>query len=412
MSAFQKLRLWLGWCPNTTMLNKKEEIYMVSYEGKYIDKIKGMGFRGFLSVLHLVFAAWLIFTSFRVLAKPLIFPWWYMDINIFSSGILLLVGISSLMIFFNFVKSANVQRILALVNIALLIAFLLYLGQFLVSSEFTYSVFDKPYMGYSFGTVTLILFTFIICIPSILTFFSKPVGERNKRFLTATLLILIITFASICGYYLYLNKQKDAMLMAELGAKGEYKLYKIGPGSASYYDDANPYFLDSPGDTTGHYISEDTYQAMQFLRNKETGKVLAWWDFELEIKAAGKEPVISYASKAIKFTIARPASLYDKFEPDEKVADVSRFFTTDSEEVAKGIAEKYGANIVYISKQRFNILMEVMMLAADQKQDIISPEDFEKNIKPTMGNKFNTGADLKYFNKIFENMDVIIYELK
>lgn len=47
---------------------------------------------------------------------------------------------------------------------------------------------------------------------------------------------------------------------------------------------------------------------MKFLRNRETGKVLAWWDFELEIKAAGKEPVISYASK--------------------------------------GIAEKYGANIV------------------------------------------------------------------
>ena len=167
---------------------------------------------------------------------------------------------------------------LALVNIALLIAFLLYLSQFLVSTEFTYSVLDKPYMGYSFGTVTLILFTVIISIPSILTFFSKPVGERNKGFITAALLIFIITFASLGGYYLYLNKQKDAMLMAELGANGEYKLYKIEPGSSSYYDDAHPYFLDSPGDTTGHHISEDTYKAMQFLRNKETGKVLAWWD--------------------------------------------------------------------------------------------------------------------------------------
>jgi len=417
MNAFQKLRLWLGWCPNEAMLNKKEEIYMVSYEGKYVDKIKGMGFNGLLSVLHLVFAAWLIFTALRVLAKPMIFPWWFMDINIFSSGVLLLVGISSLTIFFNFVKSANVQRILALVNIALLIVFLLYLSQFLISYEFTYSVFDKPYMGYAFGLVTLILFTLIISIPSILTFFSKPVGERNKRFLTATLLILIITFASLGGYYLFLNKQKDALLAAELGVKGEYKLYKIEPDSTSYYDDTHPYFLDSPGDTTGHHISEDTYKAMQFLRNRETGKVLAWWDFELEIKAAGKEPVISYASNAIKFTIARPASLYDKFEPDEKVADVSKFFTTDSEDVAKGIAEKYGANIVYISKQRINDLIEVMMLAADpnsmQKKDIMSPDEyFEKIIKPTMVNKFNTGADLKYFEKVFDNKDVIIYELK
>jgi len=411
------IRKTMGWCPNAAFANKSDEKYMMSYEGKFMDKIKGMGFREFLSVLHLVFAAWLIFTALQVLAKPFIFPWWFMDINIFSSGILLLVGISSLMIFFNFVKSANVHRILALVNIALLIAFLLYLSQFLISSEFTYSVFDKPYMGYSFGTVTLILFTLIISIPSTLTFFSKPVGERNKRFLTATLLILIITFASVGGYYLYLNKQKDAMLAAEFGDNGEYKLYKIEPGSTSYYDDAHPYLLDSPGDTTGHHISEDTYKAMQFLRNRETGKVLAWWDFELEIKAAGKEPVISYASKAIKFTIARPASLYDKFEPDEKVADVSRFFTTDSEDVAKGIAEKYGANIVYLPKQRINDLIGVMMFAADpnsmQKQDIMSPdENFEKIIKPTMANKFNTGADLKYFEKVFENKDVIIYELK
>lgn len=416
----ENIRKMMGWCPNAAFVNKKEEIYMVSDERKYIDKIKGMGFTGFLGILHLVFGAWLIFTALRVLAKPMVFPWWFMDINIFSSGVLLLAGISSLMIFFNFLKSANVHRILALVNIALLIAFFLYLSQFLISSEFTYSVFDKPYMGYSFGLVTLILFTLIISIPSTLTFFNKPVGERNIRFLTATLLILIITFASVGGYYLYLNKQKDATLVGELGEKGEFKLYKIEPGSTSYYDDAHPYFLDSPGDTTGHHISEDTYQAMQFLRNRETGKVLAWWDFELEIKAAGKEPVISYGSEAIKTTIARPASLYDKFESDDKVVDVSRFFSTDSEEVAKGIAEKYGANLVYISRQRSHELFFVMHSIANNQNtdyqsylDVSSSENYDTQFyEPSMFNKFNSGTELKYFDKIFENKDVIIYQLK
>jgi hypothetical protein len=33
-------------------------------------------------------------------------------------------------------------------------------------------------------------------------------------------------------------------------------------------------------------------------------------------------------------------------------------------------------------------------------------------IKPTMANKFNTGANLKYFEKVFENKDIIIYKLK
>ncbi len=100
------------------------------------------------------------------------------------------------------------------------------------------------------------------------------------------------------------------------------------------------------------------------------------------------------------------------------MADVSRFFATDSEDVAKSIAEKYGANIVYISRQRMNDLIMVMIFAANpdfnpQNQDIKTPEDYlEKMIKPTMAYKFNTGADTKYFDKIFENKDVVIYQMK
>ncbi|MCX9088772.1 MAG: hypothetical protein OIN90_14555 [Candidatus Methanoperedens sp.] len=416
LNITEMIRKAMGWCPNAASLNNNGKIDMISYEGKLIDKIKNIGSREILSFLHLVFGIWLIITALMVLAKPQFFPWWFMEINIISSGILLVIGVSSLMIFFNFVKSANIHRILALVNIVLLIGFSLYLSQFLVSNEFTYSVFDKPYMGYSFGFVTLILFTLIIGIPSILTFFNKPTGEKKSGFLKVTSLILIIMFASLGAYYLYLDKQKDTMLAEYFGENGIYKLYRVQAGSASYYDDAHPYFLDSDGDTTGHHISEDTYKAIQFLQNKETGKVLAWWDYGLEIKAAGKEPVISYASEAIKTTIARPSSLYDKFEQNEKVADVSRFFTTDSEEVAKGIAGKYGANLVYISRERMNDLIQVMMFAVDpesmRKQNIKTLEEYSEKIKPTMAYKFNSGAELNYFDKIFENKDVIIYQLK
>jgi hypothetical protein len=127
MNVTEKIRKMMGWCPNAAFINKKEEAYIVSYEGKYIDKIKAMGFRGFLGALHLVFGVWLISTALWVLSKREIFPWWGMDINIISSGILLAIGVSSLMIFFNFVKSANVHRILAIVNLALLAGFFLYL---------------------------------------------------------------------------------------------------------------------------------------------------------------------------------------------------------------------------------------------------------------------------------------------
>lgn len=416
----------MGWRRSEETLNKTGEAYIVSCEWKYLDKIKAIGFREVLGILHLVFAIGLIITALMVLAKPTIFPWWNMDINIISSGLLLAVGITSLVIFFGFIKAANI-RILALVNIALLAVFSLYLSQFLLS-PYTYNStlnvpsLDKPFNNYGFVLETLMRFTLIIGMPSILTFFIKPAEEKKRGFLIATLLILLVVFASLGAYYLYLNKQKDSMLAEVSGKNGEYKLYRAEPnalwlwGGYPYY----PYYLDSPGDTTGHPISKDTYEAIQFLRTKEEGKVLSWWDLELEIKAAKKEPVISYASEATKFTIGRFASLYTEFEPDEKVADVSRFFTTDSEDAAKNIAEKYGANIVYIPKERMpgDIFISMFMGAngiiyQGFSSGVLIPTDFEKRVyEPSMAYKFNSGAELKYFEKIFENKDVYIYQLK
>ena len=37
------IRKTMGWCPNAAFANKSDEEYMMSYEGKFIDKIKGMG---------------------------------------------------------------------------------------------------------------------------------------------------------------------------------------------------------------------------------------------------------------------------------------------------------------------------------------------------------------------------------
>ncbi len=51
MNVSRKLRIWLGWCPNATMLDKKEEKYIVSYKKKYTDRIRGMGWK------HLLFLA-------------------------------------------------------------------------------------------------------------------------------------------------------------------------------------------------------------------------------------------------------------------------------------------------------------------------------------------------------------------
>ncbi len=42
IEAIKKL---MGWCPNATMLDKKEKKYMASYERKYTGRIRGMGWK-------------------------------------------------------------------------------------------------------------------------------------------------------------------------------------------------------------------------------------------------------------------------------------------------------------------------------------------------------------------------------
>jgi asparagine N-glycosylation enzyme membrane subunit Stt3 len=129
--------------------------------------------------------------------------------------------------------------------------------------------------GFSWGgyfVIHTILILYILLIT--LHYFATKKLYPFSSFLT--LIIFTLILGTILSSILYPIRNMEEITRA----------YKIEPGSASYYDNTNPYFLDSPGDTTGHHISEDTYKAIQYLRNKETGKVLAWWDFELEIKAA------------------------------------------------------------------------------------------------------------------------------
>lgn len=51
INVMGKIRKIMGWCPNATMLDKKEEKYMVSYERKDTGRIRGMGRK------HLLFLA-------------------------------------------------------------------------------------------------------------------------------------------------------------------------------------------------------------------------------------------------------------------------------------------------------------------------------------------------------------------
>ena len=420
ISITKAIRKMMGWCPNVSLTNKEEEMTMEIYTIDHIHKIKDIGFNGITGILHLVYAFWLVGTALWVLAGIKLFPWYILDITFISSGILLIIGITSLMIFLNFIKSANIHRVLAVVNIVLIVVFFMYLSQTLISYEpkiTLITLFEKPFYYYTFSIVSLTLFTIILGFPNIITLLSKPTEERKIKFFAASLFILIVIFALTGGYYLYLNMQKNSMILEDCG-DGGYRIYQMTPNTytmSGLCTEDYPYFLDSYEGTSGHPISGDSYEAIQFLRTKENSNVLGWWDYQLQIKAADKEPVITYASNEIKHTVGRPSQLYDKFESNEKVVDVSTFFTTDSEESAVSIAEKYEAKYVYISLQRWADYYQIMLYTVqpDMIKKIYTSETlFNELYEVSMAYKFKTGAELEYFDKIFENGDVVIYQLK
>jgi len=127
---------------------------------------------------------------------------------------------------------------------------------------------------------------------------------------------------------------------------------------------------------------------------------MAWWDFGLRIKAlAKKEPVIYYASEEIKSTIARLCD--GGYEPADKVRDVATFFTTNSEDEAKVIMEKYGAVYVYFPKNKV-YLFNAMRFASG----------LDVEYEDSLYYKFENDVQMKYFEKIYENEYAAIYRLK
>ncbi len=422
----------LGWCPVKEQIIKEEE-FMFSNENRTVTQLKSNS-KIFLGVIHLAFALYLISTALRVLSQPntRMFSWWTMDINFVASGLLLTIGIISLVLSFSFVRRDNsydnVCKILALANIALAIAFFAYLHQFMAHIRYSgvAVLIRGPLSNYTFDQPTLIAYSVLIALPALLSVLMlfRSIREphipktRNKSYLTIAITVILVAAASVglVVYYNHLNQQKASMVVEEFGENREIKLYALNDdfvaGTWMGGQDVS-YFIDSKEFTSGRFISQDTYDAIRFLG--ETGGadaavVMAWWDSTLEIEAAGKTPVICYASERIEHTVARPTSI-NEFEPDERVADVAWFFVTDSAEEAKGIADEYGATIVYLPRYYGPSLFWAMTEALDQKSEVSSQSEIEQSYEQSMYYRLISCSDPEPFERIFENDDVCIYRL-
>ncbi|PXF58356.1 MAG: hypothetical protein C4B59_13395 [Candidatus Methanogaster sp.] len=349
------------------------------------------------------------------------FPWWILEINFVASGLLLAIGIISLVLSFNLVRRDDSYdsscKVLALANIGLAILFFAYLHQYMAHIRHggAMTLVRGPFSNYTFDQPSLIIYSALIVLPSLLSILvllrSRPAISQTSRkrsymVLAITVFLVVAASAGTGLYYNYLNQQKASMVVEELGNDQDIKLYRINDdftqGTWMQGQDV-PYFIDSKGATSGRFVSQDTYDAIRFLSETDTTGVMAWWDPALEIKAAGKTPVICYASERIEHTVSRPTSI-DKFEPDERVADVARFFATDSAEEAKGISEEYDATTVYVPRYYGHGLFWAMTEAMDTESG------FE--YEGSMYHRFISGDEPESFEKIFENEGVRIYRLR
>ncbi|MEA1906889.1 MAG: hypothetical protein U9N12_08070, partial [Euryarchaeota archaeon] len=359
----------------------------------------------FVGVIHLALALYLISTALSVLSEPntRMFSWWTMDINFVASGLLLTIGIISLVLSFSFVRRDNSYnnacKILALANIVLAITFFAYLHQYIAHIRYSgVAVLTMaPLSNYTFDLPTLIAYSVIILLPALLSIFmlfrstgkSYIPGARKKSYLTLAITVLLVaaTSGGLGMYYNHLNQQKASMVVEEFGESQEIKLYALSDDfMADTWMDGQDisYFIDSEDFTSGRFISQDTYDAIRFLEETVGADavgavvVMAWWDSTLEIEAAGWAPVIRYVSEGIEHTVARPTTI-NEFEPDERVADVARFFVTGSVEEAKGIADEYGATIVYLPRYYGPGLFWAMTEAMDPKPGVLPQSEIEQS---------------------------------
>lgn len=163
--------------------------------------------------------------------------------------------------------------------------------------------------------------------------------------------------------------------------------------------------------------------------------IISWWDYGAGIEEIShRRAVISEASREIKWTIAGmrkyPWSwieyeLWYPFESDERVRDVGSFFTAEDASEAIEIAEKYGAEYVFVVYPDDIMKFYAMVMATGEhpskylgESEASTEEEMIKEIesreiikKETIGTRLIYGDETKGFEKVFENNRVRIYKI-
>jgi len=172
----------------------------------------------------------------------------------------------------------------------------------------------------------------------------------NKRIIVAIVIVVIVAVIAV-SYFSLTRKGKGPPTSVEY-VGGRYNV------TLSYYE-ANwteIKYTDETGNHSEHYFETQMRTGLDWIKNNtpENATFLCWWDYGHMIKGYAERNVIvrNPSHEWIDMVqIARTdPSAIKEFDPNEKLVDVAKAFSTNNSSETKQIMEKYNATYIVIYK--------------------------------------------------------------
>ncbi|AEA47833.1 hypothetical protein [Archaeoglobus veneficus] len=234
------------------------------------------------------------------------------------------------------------------------------------------------------------------------------------------LLILVILFSGCTQQ----NEQPSAgpvtkKMIKELG--GPYNgslwvystVYKGKP-----YNATTIAFTVNGVDYSGYMWDPSFTPSLDWIKNNTSpdARFICWWDYAgMLMGYAGRYAVVYAPSKEILDTVVGWNAREEALIPHEIIKDVATALTSEDPEVSLKIAEKYGADCFYVTKNDVSYFPIILRAAGKNMSEYIELSDNEWDVKKPVRNvllaRMLKGEDIPGFKLEYNDGNVIIYRV-
>ena len=172
-------------------------------------------------------------------------------------------------------------------------------------------------------------------------------ARDRRRTLYVSVAALIVVIAVIAGvtYTVLHTRDTNAPLSVE-NVGGKYNV-TLGYYEGGYYEIA---YTDETGYHSGHYFEPNMRKSLDWIRNNTVENVtfLCWWDYGHMLKGyAERNSIVRNPSHETMYMVTNKTTITE-FDPNERITDVAKAFSTNSSTEMLQIMEKYNATYVLV----------------------------------------------------------------